>query len=81
MCPLPPVRHEFRRGGKGARFSTASHLVRVGLLLLLGAARVLPEFAFGGGDRRPLRRFLLMERVGSVLDVAAVLQEHDAAGA
>jgi len=54
-------------------------VVRVGLLLLLGAARVLPKFAPGGGYRRPLRRFLLMEHVESVLDVAAVLREHDTA--
>ena len=37
--------------------------------------------ASGGTAGRPLKRFLIMERVGSVLDIGAVRREHDAAGA
>ena len=37
--------------------------------------------ASGGAAGRPLKRFLIMERVGSVLDIGAVRREHDAAGA
>lgn len=66
--PVKAIRGpNLRASGRTILFS-----VIVALQVLLGAS----ESAAG----RQLKRFLLMERVDSILDIGAVRREHDEAG-